>query len=64
MYQAKDLVIHTYLNRVQALEKELNDHKIVVRYKQIPGDENEEVNLLSKLSMKELEQLPDEVYVQ
>lgn len=62
--QAKDLIMQKYLGRVWELERELNEQGIIVRYEWIPWDEIEEPDLLSKLSAEELEQFPDELYVQ
>lgn len=42
----------------------MNRKEIVIWYEHIPRDENEEVDLLNKLSMEELEQLQNEVYIQ
>lgn len=53
-----------YLAKVRTLEVELGEQWIIVQYQRISWEENEEVDLLSKLSVEELEQLPDEVYVQ
>lgn len=64
VYQAKDSIIQKYLARMKALKKELNEQGVVIRYRQISRSESEEADLLSKLSMEELAQLPDEVYVE
>lgn len=60
----KDSVMQKYLAKVRALGAKLNEQRIIVEYRRIPRDENEEPDLLSKLLVEELEQLLDEVYVQ
>ncbi|XP_043809779.1 uncharacterized protein K02A2.6-like [Manihot esculenta] len=52
--------MQNYLAKVKAIEAELKSRGITVRYQRIPREENEEADLLSRLSKKELE----EVYVQ
>ncbi|XP_043806645.1 uncharacterized protein LOC122721793 [Manihot esculenta] len=63
-YHARDPTMQNYLTRVKAIEAELRSQGIMVRYQRIPREENEEADLLSRLSREELEQLPDEVYIQ
>ncbi|XP_021621411.1 uncharacterized protein LOC110621436 [Manihot esculenta] len=63
-YQARDPTMQNYLARVKAIEAELGSQGIMVRYQRIPREENEEADLLSRLSEEELEQLPDKVYIQ
>ncbi|XP_021602300.1 uncharacterized protein LOC110607485 [Manihot esculenta] len=63
-YQARDPTMQNYLAKVKAIEAELKSRGITVRYQRIPREENEEADLLSQLSKEELEQLPDEVYIQ
>ncbi|XP_021602946.1 uncharacterized protein LOC110608038 [Manihot esculenta] len=63
-YQARDPIMQKYLAKVRAVEVELSKQGIAVQYQMIPREENEEVDLLSWLSEEELEQLPDEVYIQ
>ncbi|XP_021609069.1 uncharacterized protein LOC110612599 [Manihot esculenta] len=59
-YQAKDPTMQRYLAKVKAIEAELRGREIAIRYQRIPQEENEEADLLSRLSKEELEQLPDE----
>ncbi|XP_043812740.1 uncharacterized protein LOC110608389 [Manihot esculenta] len=63
-YQAKDLTMQSYLAKVKAIEAELRGREIAIRYQRIPWEENEEADLLSRLSKEEVEHLPDEVYIQ
>ncbi|XP_043804435.1 uncharacterized protein LOC122721306 [Manihot esculenta] len=63
-YQARDPTMQNYLAKVKAIEAELKSRGIAVRYQRIPQEENEEADLLSRLSKEELKQLPDEVYIQ
>ncbi|XP_043811565.1 uncharacterized protein LOC122723477 [Manihot esculenta] len=63
-YQARDQIMQNYLAKVKAIEAELVEQGIMVRYQRIPREDNEEADLLSQLSKEELEQLPDEVYIQ
>ncbi|XP_043809522.1 uncharacterized protein LOC110605970 [Manihot esculenta] len=63
-YQAKDPIMQKYLAKVKAVEAELGEQGIIVRYQRITREENEEADLLSRLSKEELEQLPNEVYIQ
>ncbi|XP_021595170.1 uncharacterized protein LOC110602052 [Manihot esculenta] len=60
-YQARDLTMQKYLAKVKAIEAELGEQGIIVKYQRIPREENEEADLLSRLSEEELEQLPHEV---
>ncbi|XP_043811023.1 uncharacterized protein LOC122723300 [Manihot esculenta] len=61
VYQARDLTMQDYLAKVKAIEAELKGRGTIVKYQRIPREENEEADLLSRLSKEELEQLPDEV---
>ncbi|XP_021616631.1 uncharacterized protein LOC110617941 [Manihot esculenta] len=63
-YQARDPTMLNYLAKVKDIEAELKSQGIMVKYQRIPREENEEADLLSRLSREELEQLPDEVYIQ
>ncbi|XP_043816085.1 uncharacterized protein LOC122724620 [Manihot esculenta] len=63
-YQARDPTMKKYLTKVKSIEVELSKQGVKVWYQRIPREENEEANLLSRLSKEELEQLPDEVYIQ
>ncbi|XP_043809729.1 uncharacterized protein LOC122723055 [Manihot esculenta] len=63
-YQVRDLAMQNYLAKVKAIEAELDSQGIMVRYQRIPREENEEADLLSRLSKEELEQLPNEVYIE
>lgn len=56
--------MHKYLAIVKALEKELNGQGVDFYYEQIPQSEHEEADLHSKLTTKELEQLPDEAHME
>ncbi|XP_021603076.1 uncharacterized protein LOC110608172 [Manihot esculenta] len=60
-YQARDQTMQSYLAKVKAIETELVEQGIMVRCQRIPREDNEEADLLSRLSKEELEQLPDEV---
>ncbi|XP_043812734.1 uncharacterized protein LOC122723698 [Manihot esculenta] len=53
-----------YQKKVKAIKAKLSEQGVKVRYQRIPREENEEADLLSHLSKEELEQLPDEVYIQ
>lgn len=53
-----------YLAKVREIEKEFADQGISIQYSQMSKTNNEEVDLLSRLSMKKLEQLSREVYVE
>ena len=64
VYQARDPIMQNYLDKVKTIEAELTGRGVIVRFQRIPRDENEEADLLSRLSKEELEQLPDEVYIQ
>ncbi|XP_043805252.1 uncharacterized protein Mb2253c-like [Manihot esculenta] len=64
VYQARDPTMQNYLAKVRAIEAELKSRGIMVRYQRIPREKNEEADMLSRLTRKELEQLPDEVYIQ
>ncbi|XP_021617952.1 uncharacterized protein LOC110618996 [Manihot esculenta] len=59
-YQARDPTMQNYLAKVKAIEAELTDRGVVVKFQRIPREENEEADLLSRLTEEELEQLPDE----
>ncbi|XP_043808349.1 uncharacterized protein LOC110604832 [Manihot esculenta] len=61
VYQARDPTMQDYLAKVKAIEAELKGQRTIVKYQRIPREENEEADLLSRLSKEELEQLPDEV---
>ncbi|XP_043815322.1 uncharacterized protein LOC122724430 [Manihot esculenta] len=63
-YQARNPTMQSYLTRVKAIEIELERQRIVVKYQIIPREENEEADMLSRLTREELEQLPNEVYIQ
>ncbi|XP_021592040.1 uncharacterized protein LOC110599777 [Manihot esculenta] len=63
-YQARDPIMQKYLTKVKAIKAELSEQRVTVKYQKIPREENEEVDLLSRLSEEELEQLPNEVYIQ
>ncbi|XP_021629005.1 uncharacterized protein LOC110627076 [Manihot esculenta] len=63
-YQARDPTMQKYLAKVKAVEAKLGEQGITIQYQRIPREENEEADMLSCLSKEELEQLPDEVYVQ
>ncbi|XP_021602516.1 uncharacterized protein LOC110607641 [Manihot esculenta] len=63
-YQARDLTMQKYQTKVKAIEVELSEQGVKVRYQRIPREENEEADLLSRLFKEELEQLPDKVYIQ
>ncbi|XP_043815293.1 uncharacterized protein LOC122724412 [Manihot esculenta] len=63
-YQARDPIMQNYLAKVKAIKAELKGRGVTVKYQRIPREENEEADLLSRLTKEELEQLPDEVYIQ
>ncbi|XP_021598923.2 uncharacterized protein LOC110604950 [Manihot esculenta] len=63
-YQARDPIMQNYLMKAKAIEAELKNQGIMIRYQRIPQEENEEADLLNRLSREELKQLPDEVYIQ
>ncbi|XP_043816607.1 uncharacterized protein LOC122724812 [Manihot esculenta] len=63
-YQARDPTMQSYLAKVKAIEAEFIDQGVTIKFQRIPREENEEADLLSRLSKEELEQLPDEVYIQ
>ncbi|XP_043811052.1 uncharacterized protein LOC122723320 [Manihot esculenta] len=63
-YQARDPTMQNYLAKVKAIEAELKGRGVTMKYQRIPRKENEEADLLSRLTREELEQLPDEVYIQ
>ncbi|XP_043808001.1 uncharacterized protein LOC122722135 [Manihot esculenta] len=64
MYQARDPLMQSYLAKVKTLEAKLTSRGVTIRFQRIPREENKEADLLSRLSKEELEQLPDEVYIQ
>ncbi|XP_043807314.1 uncharacterized protein LOC122721960 [Manihot esculenta] len=64
VYQARDPIMQSYLDKVKALEAEFTSRGINIKFQRIPREENEEADLLSRLSKVELEQLPDDVYIQ
>ena len=63
-YQARDPTMQSYLAKVKAIEAEFIDQGVTIKFQRIPREENEEADLLSRLSKEELEQLLDEVYIQ
>ncbi|XP_043815815.1 uncharacterized protein LOC122724575 [Manihot esculenta] len=62
MYQARDPAMQNYLAKVKTLEAKLTSRGVTIKFQRIPREENEEADLLSRLSKEELEQLPDEVW--
>ncbi|XP_043816626.1 uncharacterized protein LOC122724822 [Manihot esculenta] len=63
-YQARDPTMQNYLTKAKTIEAELRSQGIMIKYQRIPREQNEEADQLSQLSREELEQLPDEVYIQ
>lgn len=55
VYHSKDPIMQKYLAKVRNLEAKLSEQGIPVQYQRIPREENEEVDLLSKLSVEEFE---------
>ena len=47
--------MQNYLDKVKTIEAELTGRGVIVRFQRIPREENEEADLLSRLTKEELE---------